>query len=275
MVPLQPVCMQSICLRLRTAACHKRGVANLSSRALADVRSVLHLSANHTLTARRRFSSQAFKMAKRALILIADGTEEMEFTITYDTLARAGIECTSANVQTGGSPYGSVGTSPALVVCSRGVKILPDTNLNAVQAGPHNLSYDTLVIPGGLTGAKTISESSEVQNLIKQYYNDPNKIVAMICAGPCSAITTGLPHQPITSHPVIEDELKKNFDYKEETVVVSDKVEGKATLVTSRGPGTAFPFAFKLVELLCGKAKSDEIRGPMMFPPSIPYPPLC
>lgn len=30
--------------------------------------------------------------------------------------------------------------------------------------------------------------------------------------------------------------------------------------------GTAFPFAFKLVELLCGKAKRDQVREPMMFP---------
>ena len=60
-------------------------------------------------------------------------------TIAYDTLVRAGIECTSANVQSGGSPYGSVGTSPALVVCSRGIKILPDTTLQPLEAGPVHL----------------------------------------------------------------------------------------------------------------------------------------
>ena len=57
--------------------------------------------------------------------------------ITYDTLVRAGtVECTSANVQSSGSPYEYVGTSPALVVCSRGVKILPDTTLQPLNAGP-------------------------------------------------------------------------------------------------------------------------------------------
>ncbi|KAF9239289.1 class I glutamine amidotransferase-like protein [Melanogaster broomeanus] len=210
-------------------------------------------------------------MAKKALILIADGTEEMEFTITYDTLVRAGVECTSANVQSGGSPYGSVGTSPALVVCSRGVKILPDTTLQPLEAGPDK--YDALVIPGGLKGAEVLSQSTEVQTLVRQYY-EGDKIVAMICAGDPSSLiagtlaakTAGLPHQPVTSHPVIQNELTTVYDYQEDTVVVSNKVPGQGHT------GTAFPFAFKLVELLCGKAKSDEVRGPMMFPPSIPYP---
>lgn len=57
-------------------------------------------------------------------------------TITYDTLVRAGIECTSAFVPKGLSPYGSSDTSPALAVCSRQVKILPDITLDPLNAGP-------------------------------------------------------------------------------------------------------------------------------------------
>ena len=71
-----------------------------------------------------------------ALVAHRIRTDILRSTITYDTLVRAGVECTSANVQSGGSPYGSVGTSPALVVCSRGVKILPDTTLQPLNAGP-------------------------------------------------------------------------------------------------------------------------------------------
>ena len=37
---------------------------------------------------------------------------------------------------------------------------------------------------------------------------------------------------------------------------------------TSRGPGTAFPFALTLVELLCGFDKRREVAGPMVFPPN-------
>lgn len=81
-------------------------------------------------------------------------------------------------------------------MCSRGVKILPDTTLQPLNAGPvcaevalrdcldHGLQdkYDALVIPGGLKGAETLSQSTEVQTLVREYY-DSKKIVAMICAG--------------------------------------------------------------------------------------------
>lgn len=55
------------------------------------------------------------------------------------------------------------------------------------------------------------------------------------------------------------------FKYSEDSVVVSGK------LVTSRGPGTAFPFALQLVELLNGKEKRAEIFGPMVFPAGTPF----
>ncbi|KAG0707906.1 class I glutamine amidotransferase-like protein [Suillus ampliporus] len=209
----------------------------------------------------------------KALILIADGTEEMEFTITYDTLVRAGIECTSAFVPRGLSPYGSSDTSPPLAVCSRQVKILPDVTLDPLDAGPDK--YDALVIPGGMGGAVAMADSTEVQTLVRSYYNHPEKrIVGMICAGSKVAITAGLPGQPITSHPSVQSEFPDHFDYKEQSVVVSWRLLLCACLSPfyCRRIGTAFPFAFTLIELLCGKAKRDEVVGPMIFPSDTGYP---
>jgi 4-methyl-5(b-hydroxyethyl)-thiazole monophosphate biosynthesis len=37
------------------------------------------------------------------------------------------------------------------------------------------------------------------------------------------------------------------------------------TCVTSRGPGTALEFALKLVELLYGKEKAEEVAAPMVM----------
>lgn len=34
----------------------------------------------------------------------------------------------------------------------------------------------------------------------------------------------------------------------------------------SRGPGTAFPFAFEIIRLLCGDEKVKEVKDPMVFP---------
>jgi len=197
-----------------------------------------------------------------ALILIADGTEEMEFTITYDTLIRAGIACTSAFVQDNDSDSRLEPSSPALVTGSRGINILPDMNFDPAISGPNK--FDVLIIPGGARGADTISKSFPVQHLVRKYL-DQKKIVGMICAGSLAALMSNLPKQRLTSHPSVKGQLETHFTYSEEPVVIS------GGLVTSRGPGTAFLFALTLVELLCGAEKRAEVREPMVFPPGTPF----
>ncbi|KAI0084726.1 DJ-1 [Irpex rosettiformis] len=195
-------------------------------------------------------------MTKKALILIADGTEEMEFTITYDTLVRAGVSVTSAYVPAENDTNTGY-TSPPFAKGSRGINILPDTYFSPQDATPDK--FDLLVIPGGAKGAETISSSSPVQHLVRRYLEE-GKFVGMVCAGSLAALTAGLARRPLTSHPSVKGKLEKDFEYSEEPVVVS------GTLVTSRGPGTTFPFAFTLVELLLGKEKRAEVVGPMVFP---------
>ncbi|EJD54752.1 DJ-1 [Auricularia subglabra TFB-10046 SS5] len=190
-------------------------------------------------------------MAPSALIFIADGTEEMEFTIAYDTLVRGGVECTSALV--------GVTRIDSVAICSRGVKIIADTTLESRDVA--DKSFDLIVVPGGAEGAKTISKNAKVQEMIRSQIN-VGRFVGMICAGSLAALEAKLPSQPVTSHPSVKDSLKDSFEYREDSVVVSGK------LVTSRGPGTAFPFALKLVELLCGEAKMREVHAPMIFPGS-------
>ncbi|KAJ3711239.1 class I glutamine amidotransferase-like protein [Lentinula guzmanii] len=191
-----------------------------------------------------------------ALILIADGTEEMEFTITYDTLVRAGVTCQSAFV------HDDEFVSPVAAKGSRGIRIMPDVYFEPDASGPDK--FDALIIPGGAKGAETISKNTSVQALVREYLSK-EKLVGMICAGSMAALTSGLPKQPLTSHPSVKTQLESEFSYSEDPVVVS------SNLITSRGPGTAFPFAFKLVELLCGTEKRKEVHGPMVFPSGTPW----
>lgn len=50
-----------------------------------------------------------------------------------------------------------------------------------------------------------------------------------------------------------------NYKYKEDDVVVDGNV------ITSRGPGTAFLFALKLVEILASKEKASEVAKGMLL----------
>lgn len=195
-----------------------------------------------------------------ALVFIAHGTEEMEFTIVYDTLVRAGIHCKSVFVPSPGISYAS--ETLVAATCSRGVKIVADTTLSALNSSAADTAVDLLVVPGGAKGAETISQNVEVQKMIKKQVED-DRFVGMICAGSLAAKTSGLgkgQKLALTSHPSVKAELESEFDYQEEPVVTSGKV------ITSRGPGTAFPFSLALVEQLLGLQKRAEVQGPMVFP---------
>ncbi|CBQ68288.1 conserved hypothetical protein [Sporisorium reilianum SRZ2] len=198
-----------------------------------------------------------------ALILIEEGTEEAEYTITYDVLVRASISVTSALV--GSSSTSSTPETPhsaAYVTCSRGVKIVPDVRLPDL-AGGKALQYDAIIVPGGAKGAETIGANPDVQQLLAAAYG-AGKVVAAICAGSLALKHAGVGKDAaVTSHPSVKAELDKEYAYKEDRVVVSDNI------ITSRGPGTAFEFALAIVDALVGTDKRTEIVPPMLLPPGI------
>jgi len=73
--------------------------------------------------------------ARKALVILAAGAEEMETVISTDVMRRAKIDVTLAGLE-----------SDQPVTCSRGVKIVPDKSLDeAAKEGP----YDVVVLPGG------------------------------------------------------------------------------------------------------------------------------
>ncbi|KAK6015448.1 DJ-1/PfpI family protein [Ostertagia ostertagi] len=90
-------------------------------------------------------------------------------------------------------------------------------------------------------------------------HHKAEKYVAAICAAPIALKSHGIPAALVTSHPSVRSQLEEGgYKYSEDRVVVSDRV------VTSRGPGTAFEFGLKLVELLAGAEKSKSLVAPML-----------
>ncbi|OCK84731.1 DJ-1 protein [Lepidopterella palustris CBS 459.81] len=197
-----------------------------------------------------------------ALILIADGTEEIEFVTPYDVLTRAGVEISSAGVNLKNETF---------AVCSRNIRILPDhPSLSALH---YATSFDILILPGGGPGAAAFCASETVLKLIEAY-RAAGKYVGAICAGTTAVVKSfevvggwkgeGERKVRVTSHPSVEGEIReKGWEYSDERVVVDGSV------ITSRGPGTALLFALTIVELLCGKQKRDEVAGPMILPASL------
>lgn len=182
-------------------------------------------------------------MAKRVLVPIADGTEEIEATSIIDTLRRAGLEVTVA----------SVGT--AQVTASRGVKIAAD----ALIADCANETYDCIALPGGMPGAEHLRDSAPLIAKLKEQ-KSAGRLYAAICASPAvvfqhHGLIEGV---KTTCYPSFRDKL-------DPAQTSNDRVVVDGRCVTSQGPGTAIAFALKLVELLVGADKAKEVGDAMLF----------
>ena len=100
-------------------------------------------------------------------------------------------------------------------------------------------------MPGG-PGVFELQENSEVLKLIRYFY-EQKKLVAAICAAPIVLKAAGCLLENFTAHACVESVLEGCDTQKS---VVTDK-----NMITARGPGAAFPFAFELIQRLT----SDEV----------------
>lgn len=174
-------------------------------------------------------------MAKKALIPIANGTEEMEAVIIIDMFRRAKIEVTVA-----------ANYSP--VKCSRAVKIIPDTTIQEAL----RQEYDAIIIPGGLDGAKELAADKTLSEILAKH-KETDSIIGAICAAPIVLKSNNLiEDKNITSHPSVKTEFDIN-KYSE------NNVEKDGNIFTSRGAGTAFELSLKIIEELVDKTTSENI----------------
>jgi 4-methyl-5(b-hydroxyethyl)-thiazole monophosphate biosynthesis len=176
----------------------------------------------------------------KVLVPLAQGCEELEAVTIIDLLRRAKIDVTTA------------GLDKQTVTASRGVKLVPDTDLDTAL----KQDYDMIVLPGGLPGADHLDNDPRIRTLLKKMA-DNRKYTAAICAAPKALANAGvLDGKKATSYPGFLDDLDlPNTKISKDAVVVDGKV------ITSRGPGTAMDFALTLIETLLGKQKRNEVEA--------------
>lgn len=106
---------------------------------------------------------------KKVLVLVADGSEEMEVVITVDVLRRAGLDVTLASV---------AGSGP--VTGGHKIILTPDASLESIKGDLD--AYEVLVLPGGGTVQTAFAESDLVVGVIKEFATN-SRLIAAICAG--------------------------------------------------------------------------------------------
>jgi protein deglycase len=172
---------------------------------------------------------------KSALIVLAEGFEEIEAITVIDLLRRAGISVTVA------------GLSSATVKGARETVVQADTTLAAA-----NRDFDALILPGGMPGTTNLSLSSEVIDRVRKAFAQ-ERLVAAICAAPSVLGKAGiLEGRRATCYPGVEEKLVgSTFD--------SSPVVIDGTIITSRGVGTAIQFALEIVAYLTNRELAHKV----------------
>lgn len=180
---------------------------------------------------------------KKVSIFLAPGFEEVEALTPIDLLRRAGAQVTIV----------SIGEEKT-VTGSHQIAIGADVLFDEMDFS----EQDLFILPGGQPGTNNLKGCSRLRALLEDA-DRKGKLLAAICAAPTVFGDMGLlKGKKATCYPGCEDGLT-GAEYLTERVV-TDK-----TITTSRGVGTAIPFALSLIEQLFGKEKSEEIRRSIIY----------
>ncbi|RIA20525.1 4-methyl-5(b-hydroxyethyl)-thiazole monophosphate biosynthesis [Ectopseudomonas oleovorans] len=182
-------------------------------------------------------------MSKRALIAVADGSEDLECVTLIDVLRRAEIEVVLASVE-----------DRRMITCARGTRLTADAMLLDVLAQ----DFDLIVLPGGMPGAQRLADFEPLAERVRKQAK-AGELFAAICAAPAVALQHYgvLRQRRMTCYPSFSDRLS-GCSFVDEPVVVD------GNCITSQGPGTALAFALTLVEQLVGRSTRNEVAKAML-----------
>lgn len=181
-------------------------------------------------------------MAKKVLVVLADGFEEIEAITPIDVLRRAGLEVTTA------------GVGKQRITGAHGIAVEADVVLEKYDGVP-----DAIVLPGGQPGADNLAKSEALKKLLKRV-NEKQNLIGAICAAPAVVLAPQgyLDGRSATCYPGFEGRLGPKTSFK------LDRVVSDGNVVTSRGPGSAFEFALELVKRLAGPEKAESVSKAML-----------
>lgn len=197
-----------------------------------------------SVTARRPSRISMSTPARRVLVAIGNGSEEIETACVVDTLRRAGADVTLASVEPSVS-----------VTMSRGMVFQADHTVSSLSP-----PFDAVALPGGMPGAQRLADSPHLAKLVT-HTRDNGKVVGAICAAPAVVLAGQgvLDGKNATCYPA------PAFRDKIPNVAEGDVVRD-GQLITATGPGTALKWSLEIVEALYDKAMADKLAGEMLAP---------
>ena len=176
---------------------------------------------------------------EKVAVLMAEGYEEGETLTIVDLLRRAGIECHTFS-------FDEEFVKGMHHMCIKADK----------KFGEEVKNYDMLVLPGGRPGGANLKNNPDVIKMVK-YFNEHNKYLAAMCSGTIV----------LSDAQVIDGKKVTGYTGYAQKLIggqfIDDVVVFDQNIVTSQGPATPYPFAFKIIEVL-GKDVT-EMKERLMY----------
>lgn len=178
----------------------------------------------------------------KALVLFADGFEDIEAVTAVDVLRRGGVEVVTASI-----------TDSNEVTGAHGITMRTDALLADVADG----EFDALVLPGGGPGTENLKNSPAVIDRIRRQ-KESGRLLCAICAAPTVLVEAGVlePEQHVTCYPTCSVDLDRPCA---NVPVVAD-----GNVITGQAPGSALLFALVMVQTLMGEKVAQKVARGMV-----------
>ena len=191
----------------------------------------------------------------KVAILVFPGVEELDFTGFLETLA-------VANRVNGRKDFETklVGTEKGPIVCSGGLKVVPD------QVLPELREYDLLFVPGGGasrdTGVDLLMKNRQVLDKLKESYRK-GKRVWSVCTGALLLGKAGLLRgKRATTHHSYLDQIRSAG-----AIATLERVVSDGRITTGGGISSSVDVGLALVEAEFGKEIKKMVETRMEYPP--------
>ncbi|RLN21224.1 hypothetical protein BBI17_004185 [Phytophthora kernoviae] len=180
----------------------------------------------------------------RALIVVADGIDELETLALSDALVRGELHVTISAVGR---------TKRNIVMGNYGLRIQSQKSIEECSFE----TYDVIILPGG-AGASHVRDSGIVIKMLLE-----QKLAGRWIAASSSApAVVLLPHDLLGDRATGASANERGMprQYVNEDIVVDKRC------VTSQGPGTVLKFALILVQLLNGGVAAQKAANELLIP---------
>lgn len=178
----------------------------------------------------------------RALVLLANGFEEIEALSVVDILRRGEVEVVMASIHETTEVRGAHG------VCVKA---------DALMSVAAEEDFDAVILPGGGEGMENLRASEPVLERLRRQ-KEEERLICAICAAPLVLVAAGVldPGQHVTCYPTCQMDLDRPW--------VNQPVVEHDAVITGQAPGSAMLFGLVVLKALAGEKVAARVARGMV-----------